>query len=46
MSTTRDGVYRGGDITLSVQYFGPDGLAKDADSTPKIQIKDVELGFF
>tara|TARA_A100001011_G_scaffold265255_1_gene274045 strand:+ start:451 stop:1365 length:915 start_codon:yes stop_codon:yes gene_type:complete len=42
MSTTRDGVYRGGTITLSVQYYGPDGLAKDADSTPKIQISDVD----
>jgi hypothetical protein len=42
MSNTRDSAYRGGDVTLSVQYYGPDGLAKDAASTPAVQIKDPD----
>jgi|TARA_R110001583_G_scaffold16234_18_gene66343 hypothetical protein len=40
-SYTRSSAYRGGDVVLSIQYYGPDGIIKDADETPSIQIKDL-----
>jgi len=44
MANTRTNAYRGGDVVLSVQYYGPDGLISDADATPQIEIKDPDGG--
>ena len=43
MSTNynRTSAYRDGNVVLSIQYFGPDGVAKDADSIPTIEIRDL-----
>ena len=40
-TSTRSNAYRGAKVELKVQYYGPDGFAKDANATPKIQIKDA-----
>tara|TARA_B100000131_G_scaffold251559_3_gene245177 strand:+ start:1559 stop:2479 length:921 start_codon:yes stop_codon:yes gene_type:complete len=40
-TSTRSNAYRGSKVELKVQYYGPDGYAKDANSIPKIQIKDA-----
>jgi hypothetical protein len=41
MANTRNKAIRGETVELSIQYYGPDGLAMDADSDPKIKITDV-----
>lgn len=40
MANNRNKAIRGESLTLSIQYFGPDGLEADADSTPQIRIVD------
>jgi len=42
MANNRNKAIRGEELTLSIQYFGPDGLPMDADSTPEIRITDVD----
>ena len=42
MANNRNKAIRGEEVILSIQYFGPDGLAMDADSTPQIRITDVD----
>ena len=46
MSNTRDKAIRGETVTLSIQYYGIDGLPSDADAIPEITIynpDDVEV---
>lgn len=42
MSNTRSKAIRGEDVVLSIQYYGTDGLASDADETPEITIKNFD----
>jgi len=42
MANNRNKAIRGEGLELSIQYFGPDGLAKDADSTPEVKITDPD----
>lgn len=42
MSNNRNKAIRGEELVLSIQYFGPDGLEADADSTPQIRISDPD----
>lgn len=42
MSNTRSKAIRGEDVVLSIQYYGVDGLASDADDTPEITIQDFD----
>ena len=42
MANNRNKAIRGEEVELSIQYFGPDGLELDADSTPEIEIKDTD----
>jgi hypothetical protein len=42
MANNRNKAIRGEDVELSIQYFGPDGLAMNADSTPEIKITDPD----
>jgi len=42
MANNRNKAIRGESLELSIQYFGPDGLAKDADSTPEVKITDPD----
>jgi len=44
MANNRNKAIRGEDVELSIQYFGPDGLAMNADSTPEIKITDPDGG--
>ena len=40
MANNRSKAIRGEDVTLSIQYFGPDGLEADASVLPEITIVD------
>ncbi len=42
MANNRNKAIRGEALELSIQYFGPDGLPKDADSMPSIKILDPD----
>lgn len=42
MSNTRAKAIRSEDVVLSIQYYGTDGLASNADATPEITIKDLQ----
>lgn len=42
MSNTRAKAIRGEIVTLSIQYYGIDGLATNTDSTPEITLKDLQ----
>jgi len=42
MANSRNKAIRGEDVELSIQYYGPDGLAMDADSGPEIAITDPD----
>ena len=42
MANNRNKAIRGETVELSIQYYGPDGLASDADSTPEIRISDPD----
>lgn len=42
MSNTRAKAIRGETVTLSIQYYGIDGLATNTDSTPEITLKDLQ----
>jgi len=42
MSNTRAKAIRGEVVTLSIQYYGIDGLATNTDSTPEITLKDLQ----
>jgi hypothetical protein len=41
MANNRNQAVRGETVELSIQYYGVDGLPKDAVSTPEIQITDI-----
>lgn len=41
MANNRNQAIRGEVVELSIQYYGVDGLARDADATPEIKITDV-----
>jgi len=41
MANTRNKAIRGSDVTLSIQYYGIDGLPTNTDSMPEITIKDL-----
>tara|TARA_Y100001970_G_C14210939_1_gene846870 strand:+ start:876 stop:1799 length:924 start_codon:yes stop_codon:yes gene_type:complete len=41
MANNRNQAIRGETVELSIQYYGVDGLPKDTDSTPEIQITDI-----
>jgi hypothetical protein len=42
MANNRNKAIRGEDVELSIQYYGPDGLEMDAESTPEIKITDPD----
>ena len=42
MANNRTKAIRGETVELSIQYYGPDGLPSDADSTPEIKITDLD----
>tara|TARA_R110002020_G_scaffold50716_9_gene143320 strand:+ start:11851 stop:12759 length:909 start_codon:yes stop_codon:yes gene_type:complete len=42
MANSRNKAIRDEDVELSIQYYGPDGLAMDADSGPEIAITDPD----
>ena len=42
MANNRNKAIRGEDVELSIQYFGPDGLAANADSTPELKITNPD----
>jgi hypothetical protein len=42
MPNVRSKSIRGEVVTLSIQYYGTDGLPVNADSTPEISIKDID----
>lgn len=41
MANNRNQAIRGEAVELSIQYYGVDGLPRDADSTPEIRLTDV-----
>ena len=41
MANNRNQAIRGEAVELSIQYYGVDGLPRDADATPEIQITDI-----
>jgi len=41
MANNRNQAIRGESVELSIQYYGVDGLPRDSDSTPEIQITDI-----
>jgi len=41
MANNRTQAIRGETVELSVQYYGVDGLPRDADSIPEVQITDI-----
>ena len=42
MANNRNQAIRGETVELSIQYYGTDGLARNADSTPQIKLVDVD----
>ena len=42
MANTRNKAIRGQDVTLSIQYYGIDGLPSNTDATPEVTIKDLQ----
>ncbi|MAG24541.1 hypothetical protein CMI47_03080 [Candidatus Pacearchaeota archaeon] len=42
MANNRNKAIRGEDVELSIQYYGPDGLAANADATPELKITDPD----
>jgi hypothetical protein len=42
MANNRNKAIRDEEVELSIQYYGPDGLEMDADSTPEIKIVDPD----
>jgi len=42
MANNRNKAVRGEDVELSIQYYGPDGLAMDADSGPEITVTNPD----
>jgi hypothetical protein len=42
MANNRNKAIRGESVELSIQYYGPDGLPMDADSTPEIKIENPD----
>ena len=43
MANIRSKAIRGETVTLSIQYYGIDGLPVDPDFTPEILIKNLEV---
>ena len=41
MANNRNQAIRGEAVELSIQYYGVDGLPRDSDATPEIQITDI-----
>jgi hypothetical protein len=46
MANNRNKALRGEVLEVSIQYYGPDGLASDADATPEIKIIDPDGSIF